>query len=265
VRAQAQREARPALILLATLTLVLASIAVAGTALAQDACEDETAQVDGFQFTVDGGATWYDDLGDIPAGDLQGAAALRVDFTLDSECLPVEVTLASYEAAGPTWETSVPQDEFDNHTDSFVAAGTLEIGVPDCFYQVDFVHGPHIAAETINANHPSPTYADLKIDWRNGGEGPCEEELPAPAAPTPTSSPAGAVTPSPAGAVAPSGASPSPGERVAGGVGGPRAGQLPDTAASPPSGSLGWLAALIIHSVACLLWLRLATDPYRRR
>lgn len=257
MRAQAQREARPVLILLATLTLVLASIAVAGTALAQDACEDETAQVDGFQFTVDAGATWYDDLGDIPADDLQGATALRVDFTLDSDCLPVELTLASYEAAGPTWETSVPQDDFDNETDSFVAAGTLEIGVPDCFYQIDFAYGPHIPAETINANHPSPTYADLKIDWRNGGEGPCEDDLPAQAAPTPT--------PSPAGAVAPSGASPSPRESVAGGVGGPRAGQLPDTATSAPSASLAWLAALIIHSLACLLWLRLATDPYRRR
>jgi Prealbumin-like fold domain len=124
----------------------------------------------GFHYTVNGEVTTYLDLDLIP--NLEGATPLKVFFEIAEGCEDIELSLDSNTASGPTFETSIPQGDFDSDTGLFDAGNnTMEVNVPDCFYQVDFVFGGLLTAEQINTG---TLYGDRKIDWRNGGEGECE-------------------------------------------------------------------------------------------
>lgn len=123
---------------------------------------------DGNETFLDLGTSW--DTGMLEEGD-----RLRVRFQIAPGCEDVELSLASYEAPAATFE--LPQTLFDSDTGVFDAGvHTLEIDVPDCFFQVDFVRGPVI--EDLDEE----LYGDRKIDWENGGTHsctppPCPEDL----------------------------------------------------------------------------------------
>ena len=71
----------------------------------------------------------------------------KVTFTVAAGCKDIELTLVSYKAPGPTFDeqTADQQMLFDHKTQLFSAGNwQLDVAVPDCYYQVDFVYGKHI-------------------------------------------------------------------------------------------------------------------------
>lgn len=71
----------------------------------------------------------------------------KVSFTVAAGCTDIKLTLVSYKAPGPTFDeqTADQQTVFDYKTQLFSAGNyQLEVSIPDCYYQVDFVYGERI-------------------------------------------------------------------------------------------------------------------------
>jgi alpha-tubulin suppressor-like RCC1 family protein len=109
------------------------------------------------------------------SGNLQSQTVTST-ITAKPNC-NVKVTLASYKAAGPTWNTSLPQLLVDYQTVDLAAGQTKTVSVqmPACYYQVDLVFGGVLSGNQLNSN---VLYGNKKIKWANGGNTSC---YPAPA------------------------------------------------------------------------------------
>ncbi|MEA2646271.1 MAG: hypothetical protein QOE92_1354 [Chloroflexota bacterium] len=184
------------------------------------------------------GTTELDDI----SGKLNPGDHVKAIFTLAAGCSNQQLSLISYKAPSATFDenTADQQTVFDSDTGFFNAGeGSLEVDVPGCFFQVDFVRGPVI--EHLGNGH---FYGDMKIDWDNGGTETCEEVQPSPSSsPTPEGSPSPESSPSPEGSPSPE-SSPSPeGSPSPTGDVSPEASASPSESASsspsPLSGVLG--------------------------
>lgn len=109
---------------------------------------------------------------------------VRTEFTIAPNCEDVELSLVSYKAPGGTFdgETADEQTVYDYQT-GFFSAGThsMEIDVPSCFFQVDFVKGPIIEhlgpAGTDNFYTPQGRLLDADNGDDPGGNS-CSDSLP---------------------------------------------------------------------------------------
>ncbi|MEA3137784.1 MAG: hypothetical protein QOC71_2065, partial [Thermoplasmata archaeon] len=114
--------------------------------------------------------------GDTPVGDLGGNVhagdLVRVDFTIAAPCQDIQLSLVSYMAPGPTFDADTAHLQVVHDSDTgFFDAGdhSMDVTIPPCFFQVDFVFGPVI-------EHLGPAGTDnfygaqgRLIDGDNGG------------------------------------------------------------------------------------------------
>lgn len=129
-------------------------------------CESSVTLLD-YDVTRNGAQRQISDLSDTEQGD-----DVTVNFSVDSACSSVEVSLAAYEASGSSFGTSIPQTLYDSTTGTF-GPGNHSLGavsIPACFYQVEFVCGPVLTGEEINSGK---RYGSRKIDWHNAGANSC--------------------------------------------------------------------------------------------
>lgn len=134
-------------------------------------------------------------MGHVHQGD-----TVTAEFKINPACgAPVQVSLASYETEGPVWDpaTAAQQRIFQSDTGTFAPGGrgTLQVKVPGCFNQEDFVVGPPIT-------DGAPFYTGRLYDGNNGGTQSCAAPVPTPPpvpvpTPTPTPTPPPAPTPTP--------------------------------------------------------------------
>jgi hypothetical protein len=119
-------------------------------------------------------------------------------FTVAAGCKDIELTLVSYKAPGPTFDeqTADQQVVFEYNT-ALYSAGTyqVEIGYPDCYFQVDFVYGKRIEKFGPAGTDNFYWKQGRRIDTFHGGSKACTESTPAPPTITPTPQPNTPVTP----------------------------------------------------------------------
>ena len=124
----------------------------------------------------------------------------KVTFDIAAGCTNIELTLVSYKAPGPTFDenTADKQTVFEYKTQLFSAGAghALEVAVPNCYYQVDFVYGKHIAKLGPAGSNNFYSKQGRLIDAKNGGTAACVEANPTPT-PTPTPTPNPNPTPAP--------------------------------------------------------------------
>lgn len=100
---------------------------------------------------------------------------VEVVFTVAAGCEDTQVSLVSYSAPGPNFsaETANQQRVFEAETGVFgPGEHSLEVNVPGCFFQIDFVRGrPLMRLGPGNSNN---FYGDRGIDADNGGSGACQ-------------------------------------------------------------------------------------------
>lgn len=80
-------------------------------------------------------------------GNVKSGDKVEVEFTIAEGCQDIEISLVAYEASSDMFseDTAEKQVLFDSDTGKFdEGTHTLEVDVPDCFFQVDFVRGPVI-------------------------------------------------------------------------------------------------------------------------
>lgn len=134
-------------------------------------------------------------------GNVSQGSTVRVEVTVPDECDPVELTLASY--TSPVRAFDKGQILYQYVTDDYPGGATLEVGVPDCYFQVDFAYGP-----VIKSFADGDKYGKRLIDAAIGGDHPCASESPSPSE-TPSHSPSPSPSPSDTPTHSPS---PSPSE-----------------------------------------------------
>ncbi|WP_052851984.1 hypothetical protein [Streptomyces avicenniae] len=150
----------------------------ASPALATDSCGEVT-----IENSTDGGATWS------TTGRYTGGAPTTISVRLTgniTEGCEYPVSLASYNAEGPSWETSGTQSFLGWDTtvlSSETPEDTLDVSayVPTCFGQIDlYGNGTKYDGTEGNGALPhypnSPTPQNLIAAWN--GESPCEPETP---------------------------------------------------------------------------------------
>ena len=123
----------------------------------------------------------------------------NVTFTVAAGCKDIELTLVSYKAPGPTFDekTADQQVLFDHKTQLFSAGSwQLEVAVPDCYYQVDFVYGKHIEKLGPAGTNNFYSKQGRLIRAANGGTTACTTSQPPPTS-TPTPPPTLTPTPPP--------------------------------------------------------------------
>ena len=121
----------------------------------------------------------------------------KVTFTVAAGCKDIELTLVSYKAPGPTFDeqTADQQVLFDHKTQLFSAGSwQLDVAVPDCYYQVDFVYGKHIEKLGPAGTNNFYSKQGRLIRAANGGTKGCTTSQPPP---TSTPTPPPTVTPTP--------------------------------------------------------------------
>jgi hypothetical protein len=140
-------------------------------------CPPELAsKLASFSYTING-VGGFDKLdGNVKPGD-----TVKVDFEVAEGCEDVELSLVAYDAPDDefTKENATQQVLFDSATGKFDAGKhSLEVTLPDCFFQVDFVFGAPI--EKFGPVDSSNYYADQGrlIDAEVAGE-ECAPEPPA--------------------------------------------------------------------------------------
>ncbi|MFJ2478341.1 LAETG motif-containing sortase-dependent surface protein [Streptomyces sp. NPDC087659] len=148
------------------------------------------------QFSIDG-STWIS-ASEVRASRLtpssEGTVHIGVRAGSGASCT---VSLASYGAQGPTWQTSGKQvfQDFDTATLADGATDALDITVPghECFAQIDLYHGDTKhdgkTGDLPEGPHHPVFKSDLIAAW-HGGTKPCNASQ----SPTPTNTPA---TPAP--------------------------------------------------------------------
>lgn len=137
----------------------------------------------------------------------------RVTFTVAAGCTNVELTLVSYKAPGPVFDerTADQQTVFDYKTQLFSAgAYELEVGVPNCYYQVDFVYGQRIEKFGPAGSNNFYGKQGRRIRSIDGGTAACVESSPPPTV-TPTTTPPSSNTAPPPPAAEQAPAVPPPG------------------------------------------------------
>lgn len=185
---------------LGSLTAAL-SVAGIGTAQAHDGHHDQGCGDLHVQLSVDGGQTW------INSGRIGDPAPAKVTVKLQGEVgkgCDYAVSLASYSAEGPTWETSGTQAFLGWDTTVLNKDNpqhTLDVSshVPPCYGQID-LYGNGNKYDGSDADHALPHYNDHLtpynlIAYWNGGSA-CTAPSPSPSQTTPTTpaSPTGTPT-----------------------------------------------------------------------
>jgi LPXTG-motif cell wall-anchored protein len=174
-----------------------------GTAQADNGCG--TAEI---QHSVDGGQTWTEDgriNGDTPP------ATIQVRLAKPAEGCDYTVSLASYSAEGPTWDTSGTQqflgwDTVTLNKDKPEATLDVSSAAPQCFGQIDlYGNGTKYDGSSDAAALPhypnSVTPTNLITAWNGGHE--CQQS------PSPSPSPSDETT-SPTPSTSPSTDTPTP-------------------------------------------------------
>ena len=114
----------------------------------------------------------------------------KVTFGIAAGCKDVELTLVSYKAPGPTFDerTADQQTVHDYKTQLFSAGSNyqLEVAVPNCYYQIDFVYGKHIVKLGPAGSSNFYGKQGRLIRAGNGGTAACAQAQPT----TPTTTPA---------------------------------------------------------------------------
>jgi hypothetical protein len=151
-------------------------------------CED-TPQLSDVSYLL-GGATTVSNLrGHVTAGE-----TVKANFTVPANC-SMQLSLAAYQAPLPyfTPESAPQQKLFDSQSDTFTAGvHSLQVTVPGCYFQVDFVHGPVLP--TLGSTSETD-YGDVLISADNGGRSSCSSTSgggttsTSPSTPTPSPSP----------------------------------------------------------------------------
>lgn len=111
------------------------------------------------------------DLSSIKAGD-----TVKVDFEIAPGCEDVELSLAIYDAPSDTFsaDTASQQVLSDSQTGKFgPGKHSMEVVVPECFYQLDFASGKVIT--NLSATN---LYGDRLISSVTGGEECVAPEVP---------------------------------------------------------------------------------------
>lgn len=116
------------------------------------------------------------DLKSVQQGD-----KVKVHFTIAAGCKDIQLSLISYKATSATWneETSHLQEIFGRDTGYFDAGDhTMEVPVPGCYFQVDFVYGAIL--ETLGPKGTNNFYGSRLIDHIEGGTTSCTPPPPPP-------------------------------------------------------------------------------------
>jgi SdrD B-like domain/RTX calcium-binding nonapeptide repeat (4 copies) len=103
------------------------------------ACADEATEIVNISYLINGCTTVTDLRGNTNQGDV-----VQVTFTVAAGTPPHQLTLASYTAPGAVYDpnTASQQQVFDYDTGIFgPGTYTLEVRIPNSFYQIDFVCG----------------------------------------------------------------------------------------------------------------------------
>jgi hypothetical protein len=121
----------------------------------------------------------------------------KVVFDVATGCRNVELTLVSYKAPGPTFDVNTADQqrvhEFKTQLFSEGKGHTLEVSIPNCYFQVDFVYGKHI--EKFGPPDSNNFYyrQGRSIRSAHAGSAPCAESSPppnvTPASPPPSNTP----------------------------------------------------------------------------
>lgn len=116
----------------------------------------------------------------------------KVVFDVAAGCKDVELTLVSYKAPGPTFDVNTAHlqtvHEYKTQLFSEGKGYTLEVSIPNCYFQVDFVYGKHI--EKFGPPDSNNFYyrQGRSIRSQHAGSAPCAESSPPPTV-TPTAPP----------------------------------------------------------------------------
>lgn len=137
------------------------NVSAQATCVGADAIASVVYKVDGVVVTA------------LEAGLLDGAT-VSVDFTLAPGCDNLQVGLAAYQAATPSWDPSKAHLQVLSVQDSgMFSSGTaysLSVTAPECYYQVDFFTGGVLPTLTSTSNYTSE---GRLIDAGHGGTQPC--------------------------------------------------------------------------------------------
>jgi hypothetical protein len=142
-----------------------------------------------------------DGSGNALAGQIRQGDHIKVKFKTNPDCGTVQVSIAVYNAPDPTYvaEHADQQQVYDTATGTYTGSNynnpwrTLEVDVPNNYFQVDFVLGPVI--EHLSA--PNNLYDDDKKGWDNGGTTPWHPASPSPSPAAPTATPTKTPTATP--------------------------------------------------------------------
>jgi hypothetical protein len=105
-------------------------------------CAAEIAKMSNIKYLINGTTTVTDLRGNTHQGDL-----VQVTFTIAAGALPHQLTLVTYTAPGATYDanTASQQQVFDYDTGVFgPGTYTLEVLIPNAYYQIDFVCDAYI-------------------------------------------------------------------------------------------------------------------------
>ncbi|PWI42591.1 LAETG motif-containing sortase-dependent surface protein [Streptomyces sp. ICBB 8177] len=218
------------------------AVSVAGVTSAQaaerhHANNGQCGQV-GVAYSLDGGASWT------TSGRINGSApgTIEVKLTHDvAQGCQYPVSLASYSAQGPTWQTSGEQ-AFLGWDTTVLKQGhlqaTLDVSthLPSCFGQIDLYGNGNKYDGVANPlpHYPdSATPTDLITAWN--GSAPCSSASPSPSSPGGSTAPApgGSGTPSPVASGSPSSGAGSPSSAPSASA----SASAPATATAAPSGT----------------------------
>ncbi len=150
-------------------------------------CPAGDARMTGYSYLIDG-VPHADLTNNVDEGD-----HVQVDFVIAPGCEDIRLSLVSYKAPGPTFDVNTAhlQTVHGAETGSFDAgAHTMDVDIPSCNFQVDFVFGAVI--QQLGPAGSNNFYGDQGrlIDADNGGDSTC-------APPTPMPTPAETPTPTP--------------------------------------------------------------------
>lgn len=160
----------------------LAGMSLVGLGASPASADEQACGEVQIENSIDGGTNWTTN------GRFSGEAPTAISVRLVGEVAEgceYPVSLASYSAEGPSWETSGTQaflgwDTVTLSSESLEATLDVSEFAPSCFGQID-LYGNGIAYDGTNGNE-LPHYPDVMTPenliaaWN--GEAPCEEEPP---------------------------------------------------------------------------------------
>lgn len=132
-------------------------------------CPEGIAAITSYEFLVNGSSTFSDLRGNINYGN-----NVRATFRIGEGCEDVELSLVSYEASSYEFNpaTASKQVAYDQQTGFFDAGGEyiLEVDVPSCFFEIDFVKGPVIDQLELDGSDNFYSAQNRLISSDNGDE-----------------------------------------------------------------------------------------------